>query len=118
MKYVDEYPSSGIADKPAVKLRRSVTSGGLSWMSVVARLTVCCGTDWKQRWKIHWKLVHGPGCPVCVTPAEAIDDAVEIAKRPDVILASFGDMLRVPDARQSVAGQGFWSRRPDSLFAG
>jgi len=41
-------------------------------------------------------LVHGPGCPVCVTPVEYIDKAIEIAARPQVILCSFGDMLRVP----------------------
>jgi hydrogenase expression/formation protein HypD len=41
-------------------------------------------------------LVHGPGCPVCVTPAEMIDQAVELALRPNVTLCSFGDMLRVP----------------------
>ena len=41
-------------------------------------------------------LVHGPGCPVCVTPLEQIDRAIAIARRPGVILASFGDMLRVP----------------------
>jgi hydrogenase expression/formation protein HypD len=41
-------------------------------------------------------LVHGPGCPVCVTPLEIIDKAIAIATQPDVILASFGDMLRVP----------------------
>jgi hydrogenase expression/formation protein HypD len=41
-------------------------------------------------------LVHGPGCPVCVTPVEYIDKAIEIALRPGVILCSFGDMLRVP----------------------
>lgn len=41
-------------------------------------------------------LVHGPGCPVCVTPVELIDRAVAVARRPEVILASFGDMLRVP----------------------
>ena len=41
-------------------------------------------------------LVHGPGCPVCVTPVSVIDAAVEIASRPDVIFCSFGDMLRVP----------------------
>jgi hydrogenase expression/formation protein HypD len=41
-------------------------------------------------------LVHGPGCPVCVTPLEQIDKAIEIASRPDVIFCSFGDMLRVP----------------------
>ncbi len=41
-------------------------------------------------------LIHGPGCPVCVTPLETLDRAMNIASRPEVILASFGDMLRVP----------------------
>lgn len=41
-------------------------------------------------------LVHGPGCPVCVTPIELIDKAILLAKRPEVVLCSFGDMLRVP----------------------
>jgi hydrogenase expression/formation protein HypD len=44
-------------------------------------------------------LVHGPGCPVCVTPIEMIDLAIEIAKRPGITLCSFGDMLRVPGSR-------------------
>jgi hydrogenase expression/formation protein HypD len=43
-------------------------------------------------------LVHGPGCPVCVTPAELIDKAAEIARAPGAVLCSFGDMLRVPGA--------------------
>jgi hydrogenase expression/formation protein HypD len=47
-------------------------------------------------------LVHGPGCPVCVTPLELIDRAVEIASRPGVILCSFGDMLRVPGSRRDL----------------
>ncbi len=42
------------------------------------------------------RLIHGPGCPVCVTPAETIDRALELAQRPEVILCSYGDMLRVP----------------------
>ncbi len=54
-------------------------------------------------------LVHGPGCPVCVTPLELIDKAIEIASRPDVIFCSFGDMLRVPGSQKdllSVKAQG------------
>ena len=47
-------------------------------------------------------LVHGPGCPVCVTPIELIDKAVAIAKRPDAIFCSFGDMLRVPGSSKSL----------------
>jgi len=48
------------------------------------------------------RLIHGPGCPVCVTPLEAIDFAIQLARREDVVLASFGDMLRVPGSRESL----------------
>ncbi len=48
------------------------------------------------------ELVHGPGCPVCVTPLELIDCALEIAERPEVIFCSFGDMLRVPGSRSDL----------------
>ena len=47
-------------------------------------------------------LVHGPGCPVCVTPLETIDRALAIAARPEVIFTSFGDMLRVPGSRDDL----------------
>jgi hydrogenase expression/formation protein HypD len=48
------------------------------------------------------ELIHGPGCPVCVTPLEAIDRALAIAARPDVIFCSFGDMLRVPGSSKDL----------------
>ncbi|MCK5690023.1 hydrogenase formation protein HypD [Myxococcota bacterium] len=48
------------------------------------------------------ELVHGPGCPVCVTPISLIDQALEIAKRPEVIFTSFGDMLRVPGSKEDL----------------
>ncbi len=48
------------------------------------------------------ELVHGPGCPVCVTPLELIDKAIAIAARPSVIFCSFGDMLRVPGSQQDL----------------
>ncbi len=48
------------------------------------------------------KLIHGPGCPVCVTPIAMIDAAVAIARRPKSIVCSFGDMLRVPGSRDSL----------------
>jgi hydrogenase expression/formation protein HypD len=50
------------------------------------------------------RLLHGPGCPVCVTPAETIDQALELARRPEVILCSYGDMLRVPGSGSSADG--------------
>ena len=48
------------------------------------------------------ELIHGPGCPVCVTPAEAIDFAITLSQEPDTTLISFGDMLRVPGSRESL----------------
>jgi hydrogenase expression/formation protein HypD len=48
------------------------------------------------------ELIHGPGCPVCVTPAEDIDLAQDLSRRNDIVLASFGDMLRVPGTRRSL----------------
>ena len=50
------------------------------------------------------RLIHGPGCPVCVTPLEQIDAALAIAARPEVIFCSFGDMLRVPGSRGDLLG--------------
>lgn len=49
------------------------------------------------------KIIPGPGCPVCVCPAEAIDQAIQLAKQPQTTLVTFGDMLRVPGSRQSLA---------------
>ncbi len=46
----------------------------------------------------HVRLLHGPGCPVCVTPSAYLDHAISIARRPDTILCTFGDLLRVPSA--------------------
>ena len=48
----------------------------------------------------HVQLLHGPGCPVCVTPAAYLDQAIRIARRPEVILCTFGDLLRVPSATE------------------
>jgi hydrogenase expression/formation protein HypD len=50
------------------------------------------------------RMIHGPGCPVCVTPLETVDKAVEIARRPEVIFTSYGDMLRVPGTHGDLLG--------------
>ncbi|MDZ7725460.1 MAG: hydrogenase formation protein HypD [candidate division KSB1 bacterium] len=47
-------------------------------------------------------LLHGPGCPVCVTPIDKIDKAIELAQQPDIMLCSFGDMVRVPGSREDL----------------
>ncbi|HQV85639.1 MAG TPA: hydrogenase formation protein HypD, partial [Chitinophagaceae bacterium] len=47
-------------------------------------------------------MIHGPGCPVCVTPVSIIDEAIYLAQQPHVIICSFGDMLRVPGSKKSL----------------
>src|ERR1700720_1535684 len=96
MKYLDEYRSEEIAKKIVAEISRTVTRPWVL-MEVCGGQThsiVKYGIDRLLPEEIE--LVHGPGCPVCVTSLEMIDKAHAIAQRPDVIFCSFGDMLRVP----------------------
>jgi hydrogenase expression/formation protein HypD len=96
MKFLDEYRDGELAQKLAAEIRR-VTTRPWTIMEVCGGQThaiVKFGIDELLPKQIT--LIHGPGCPVCVTPLEVIDQALEIAARPEVIFASFGDMLRVP----------------------
>jgi len=96
VKYLDEYRDGSIAAKLADEIRRVQTKPWVI-MEVCGGQThsiVKNGIDYLLPTGVE--LVHGPGCPVCVTPLEMIDKAHAIARRPDVIFCSFGDMLRVP----------------------
>jgi len=96
MKFLDEYRSEPLAKKIVEEIRRTVTR---PWVL----MEVCGGqTHSIVKYGIDrllpegLELVHGPGCPVCVTSLEMIDKAHAIARKKDVIFCSFGDMLRVP----------------------
>lgn len=96
MKYVDEYRDAATVRKLAARIAR-VTTRPWTVMEICGGQThaiVKFGLDGLLPAAIT--LVHGPGCPVCVTPAELIDQAVELSLRHGVMLCSFGDMLRVP----------------------
>ncbi|MHA7817612.1 MAG: hydrogenase formation protein HypD [Pseudohaliea sp.] len=96
MKYVDEYRDAGLAQDLAARLAATITRpwtimeicGGQT--HAIARF----GLD--QLLPPDLTLVHGPGCPVCVTPVALIDAAIDIANRPETTLCAYGDMLRVP----------------------
>lgn len=99
MKYLDEYRDAGAARKLTEAIARAVTR---PWVI----MEVCGGqTHTIVKYGVDRvlpegiELVHGPGCPVCVTSLEMIDRAHAIASRPGVIFCSFGDMLRVPGSR-------------------
>jgi hydrogenase expression/formation protein HypD len=96
VKYLDEYRSAPATRKFVNAIAGLVTR---PWMI----MEICGGqthtivkTGIDRLLPEAVTLVHGPGCPVCVTPIELIDKAIAIARRPEVILTSFGDMLRVP----------------------
>jgi hydrogenase expression/formation protein HypD len=96
LKYLDEYRDDRIALALAAEIRERVTR---HWVL----MEICGGqTHTIMRYGLdellpaQVELVHGPGCPVCVTPIETVDRALQLAARPDVTLVSYGDMLRVP----------------------
>jgi hydrogenase expression/formation protein HypD len=96
MKYLDEFSDPDLAARLLEQIHAATTR---PW----AIMEVCGGQTHSiirhgidQLLPEDVEMIHGPGCPVCVTPLEIIDRALAIAARPDVIFCSFGDMLRVP----------------------
>ena len=103
MKFVDEFRSEAMAQRLAAQIAR--VAGQRSYQI----MEVCGGhthTIYKHGLEYHLPdnvtLVHGPGCPVCVIPTGRLDDAIAIAEQHNVILTSFGDMMRVPGSRGSL----------------
>lgn len=99
MKYLSEFRNAEVAQKLAREIRQATTR---PWVL----MEVCGGQTHSilrhgidQILPKEIELLHGPGCPVCVTPVETIDRALAIASLPGVIFCSFGDMLRVPGSR-------------------
>lgn len=102
MKFLDEYRDTQAIARLAEALGKAATR---PWQV----MEVCGGqTHAIIRFALdellppQLTLVHGPGCPVCVTPVELIDQAIAIAARPDVIFCSFGDMVRVPGSEKDL----------------
>lgn len=96
MRFVDEYRDAAAA-RPWIEAIRALVTRPWAIMEVCGGQThsiVRFGID--ELLPPEIRLIHGPGCPVCVTPVELVDKAVAIASRPEVIFCSFGDMLRVP----------------------
>ncbi|MCA1734535.1 MAG: hydrogenase formation protein HypD, partial [Acidobacteria bacterium] len=104
MRFVNEYRDAAVVSEFAAAIRK-ITTRPWTLMELCGGQThaiVKFGID--ELLPPEITLVHGPGCPVCVTPLEMIDQAVQIAARPDVIFCSFGDMLRVPGSESDLFG--------------
>ncbi len=101
-RYLDEFGDPVLADSLLGEIRRRTTRPW-SIMEICGGQTHAImrhGLD--QLLPPELRLVHGPGCPVCVTPIEMIDEAIAIASTPDVTLCSFGDMMRVPGSHSDL----------------
>ena len=104
MKYVDEFRNRRLIDKVAGQIRREADK------SRIYNIMEVCGTHTMSIFRFglkeilpeNIKLISGPGCPVCVTPNEFLDKAIVIAGLKDVIIATFGDMLKVPGSHSSL----------------
>ena len=99
MKFIDEYRNAETAQQYA-KIIASITTQPWTIMEICGGQThaiVKYGID--ELLPNNIALIHGPGCPVCVTPVEYIDRSIAIASLPHVIFCSFGDMLRVPGSQ-------------------
>ena len=101
MRFVDEYRDAEKARTLAAKIAALCEPG-----RHYKFMEVCGGhthTIYKHGLEDYLpesiSLVHGPGCPVCVLPMGRVDDAIALAEQPDVIMTSFGDMMRVPGGR-------------------
>lgn len=103
MKFVDEFRDSELIARTCDEIRRLADPGRHY------RLMEVCGGHTHAIYRFGLKdvlppnieLIHGPGCPVCVLPMGRIDDGLALARRPEVIFAAFGDMMRVPGAHGS-----------------
>jgi hydrogenase expression/formation protein HypD len=102
MKYLDEFSDPDLARRLIDQIK-AITTRRWAIMEVCGGQThsiIRHGID--QLLPDEIEMIHGPGCPVCVTPLEIIDKALEIASRPNVIFCSFGDMLRVPGSARDL----------------
>ena len=103
MKYIDEFRKKALVEKLAGKIKKICPPGQLNIMEV-------CGSHTQSFFRFgldkvlpsNLKLIAGPGCPVCVSPAGYIDAAAGLARKKDVLVITFGDMLRIPGNKTSL----------------
>lgn len=109
MKFLDEYRNAEAAQGYAEAIHRIVTRPWTIMETCGGQTHAIIRFGVDELLPPQVTLLHGPGCPVCVTPVELIDKAIAIARRPNVLFTSFGDMLRVPGTETdllSVKAQG------------
>ena len=103
MKYIDEFRNQKLISKIIKKIRTIAPESKINIMEV-------CGTHTQnfRRFNLakllpdNLRFISGPGCPVCVSPQRYIDQAIQLSQDKDVIMLTFGDMLRVPGSKTTL----------------
>ena len=106
MKYIDEFRDKKLIDRAAIRIREAAGD-----MSRTCAIMEVCGTHTMSIFRFGLRdilpasirLISGPGCPVCVTPNSFLDKAIALANMKGVVVATFGDMMRVPGSRSSLS---------------
>jgi len=105
MQYLDEFRNAAVAQEIAARIRAEADHA-VTFMEICGTHTMAIARyGIKALLPPHVKLISGPGCPVCVTPQAEIDRFIALGREPDVILTSFGDMLRVPGSNTTLEAE-------------
>ncbi len=102
MRYIDEFRDPRLAKSLIADIVRHVTRPWVLMEICGGQTHTLVRYGFDELLPRYIELVHGPGCPVCVTPLDSVDKAIAIASRPDVIFVSYGDMLRVPGSKSDL----------------
>lgn len=104
MKYIDEFRKLGPALSIVKSIEKKAGNQQMTFMEVCGTHTMAIARSGiRQMLPENINLISGPGCPVCVTPNSTIDYSIELARRDNVIITTFGDMMRVPGSYSSLA---------------
>jgi len=103
MKYIDEYRNAGLIKKISAQIKAIAPKNKINIMEVCGTHTQSfCRFGLKKLLPPNLNFISGPGCPVCVSSQEFLDSAIRLAQNRDTIIATFGDLLRVPGTKSSL----------------
>lgn len=103
MKYLDEFRNPELCRSLVEKISTTVPDRPIKFMEVCGTHTMSISRNGiRELFPDNLRMLSGPGCPVCVTPNSYIDRAIAYAQLPDVIIATFGDMIRVPGSKSTL----------------
>jgi len=103
LKFIDEFRNTKVAQNIVKTIHEKAGNDKMTFMEVCGTHTMAIGRNGIRRLlPDSITLISGPGCPVCVTPNETIDRAIALVRKPDVIITTFGDMIKVPGSSSSL----------------